>query len=389
MNFYNKNTKLQVLLLYSRIIRLSKTWIAKEPENTCKEREYILLEARNEFRRNLFETDQSKINQLLILLFIMESHIVDQNICHPQLPMILTLKQKLLNKEKQKSQNGMISTTFPPLLSNNLEPSLIKQILPFLRSFFSEVFIKEDEIEAFALAIKENKDLDSLIFNSPARIVFPGRKSALKNLCKMTIKKFEQLKIDPSDVLYENLWLSCWQASFALADFLFLSLSSTSSNLLPSLFNSKCILELGSGCGLVGISLAKQLIKENKEIKIILSDSDSLVIEQLKENVKLNFGKDLNNRFNIEVKYLDWTNFIPKDLPSADIIIASDIIYDPIILPQLVQLLHYLLLNNQNSFPIIIIACTIRNQTTLEYFLKLIVSYKIQIKNHWKLCALS
>nr|CAD2128048.1 unnamed protein product [Meloidogyne enterolobii] len=65
MNSYNNNTKRQVLSLYSRIIRLSKSWTAKEPKNTCIEREYILSEARNEFRKNIFETDQLKIKQLL------------------------------------------------------------------------------------------------------------------------------------------------------------------------------------------------------------------------------------------------------------------------------------------------------------------------------------
>uniref|UniRef100_A0A1I8BXH5 Complex1_LYR_dom domain-containing protein n=1 Tax=Meloidogyne hapla TaxID=6305 RepID=A0A1I8BXH5_MELHA len=65
MNPYNNNTKHQVLSLYSRIIRLSKTWTAKEPKDTYQERAYILSEARNEFRKNIFETDQSKIKQLV------------------------------------------------------------------------------------------------------------------------------------------------------------------------------------------------------------------------------------------------------------------------------------------------------------------------------------
>ena len=59
------------------------------------------------------------------------------------------------------------------------------------------------------------------------------------------------------------------------------------------LSNAKYILELGAGCGLVGILLAKQFyLNKNKEIKLILSDSDNFVLELLNKNIKLNFGNE-------------------------------------------------------------------------------------------------
>nr|CAD2128046.1 unnamed protein product [Meloidogyne enterolobii] len=178
--------------------------------------------------------------------------------------------------------------------------------------------------------------------------------------------------------------LCCWQASFALADFLFLSFST---NLLPYLSNAKYILELGAGCGLVGILLAKQFyLNKNKEIKLILSDSDNFVLELLNKNIKLNFG-NIEDNLIIESKYLDWTNFIPNDLPPADVIVASDIIYDPELFSPLINLLKCLLSNNQSFFnsPIAIIACTIRNPETLNLFLELIASKGIKIIQSWEL----
>ncbi|KAL7074498.1 hypothetical protein ACQ4LE_006894 [Meloidogyne hapla] len=343
-----------------------------------------------------------------------------------------TLNQELLDNEKLKARYG--TTFLPPLFQTNLEPALIDRIRPFLRAFFSDLYIQDEIVEDFVLAVKEYKDLqlDDIIFNSPAREAFPGRKNKLRSLCKLAIKKFEQFQMDPSDIIYKNLCLSmenedeyffsifplnfkqfsspsieqinyivisqnvqniskgttglcCWQASFALADFLFLSFST---NLLPYLSNAKYILELGAGCGLVGISLAKQFYL-NKKIKLILSDSDNFVLEKLNKNIKLNFGENKDNL--IESKYLDWTNFVPNELLPADVITASDIIYDPEIFPSLINLLEYLLSNNQSFFnsPIAIIACTVRDSETLNLFLKLIASRKIQIIRSWELRGIS
>ena len=100
-----------------------------------------------------------------------------------------TSNQKLLNNENLKAPHGIMS--LPPLFQINLEQTLIDRIRPFLRSFFSDINIREEIIENFVLAVKEYKELhlDEIIFNSPAKAVFPGRKNKLKNLCKLAIKK--------------------------------------------------------------------------------------------------------------------------------------------------------------------------------------------------------
>uniref|UniRef100_A0A183CME5 Complex1_LYR_dom domain-containing protein n=1 Tax=Globodera pallida TaxID=36090 RepID=A0A183CME5_GLOPA len=54
----------EILRLYRRIIRLSRDWIAQEPSNTNKERQYIREEAQKGFKAHKSETDPEKIRDL-------------------------------------------------------------------------------------------------------------------------------------------------------------------------------------------------------------------------------------------------------------------------------------------------------------------------------------
>lgn len=55
----------QVLALYKEILRLSKSWEAKDPQNTHKEREYIKSEARAAFRGNKNLTSEKEVDTKL------------------------------------------------------------------------------------------------------------------------------------------------------------------------------------------------------------------------------------------------------------------------------------------------------------------------------------
>ena len=44
--------KSEVLRLYRRALRLSRTWVAQEEVNTDKERKYIATESRDLFKKN-------------------------------------------------------------------------------------------------------------------------------------------------------------------------------------------------------------------------------------------------------------------------------------------------------------------------------------------------
>ncbi|WKX99333.1 hypothetical protein Q1695_014315 [Nippostrongylus brasiliensis] len=55
----------QVLALYRNIVKLGKTWKAKDVERTSVERQDILTEARQSFRANRNVSDPKKIAELV------------------------------------------------------------------------------------------------------------------------------------------------------------------------------------------------------------------------------------------------------------------------------------------------------------------------------------
>jgi len=88
-----------------------------------------------------------------------------------------------------------------------------------------------------------------------------------------------------------------------------------------SIFENKKIIELGCGCGLLGISILKEIPVE----KYIFSDYNSSVLDNLKDNLKLN-GISPNNK-NIEIKQDDWKDYEKMAPNEYDIIIGTELIY--------------------------------------------------------------
>lgn len=94
----------------------------------------------------------------------------------------------------------------------------------------------------------------------------------------------------------------------------------------PHLFKGKSVIELGSGCGLLGIILLKYLECSN----LVLSDYLNVILENLEKNIALNQNISNNNSENkIQKNYkiinLDWTNF--KHDEKYDVIIGTELIY--------------------------------------------------------------
>ncbi|KAL0842229.1 hypothetical protein ABMA28_014387 [Loxostege sticticalis] len=169
--------------------------------------------------------------------------------------------------------------------------------------------------------------------------------------------------------------LRTWEAGIMLADWALCNMD---------LIEKKKVLELGSGVGLAGITIAKFCQPQH----ITLSDCHNDVLNALEENVAINFPslqRQLkadsilfqSSEQTIEVMNLDWndTSNISNEI-NPDIIFGSDIIYDPTIIEPLCDVLNTFCNRNENAQ--VFIAGVIRNEETLNMFLQRLDKMNLQ-----------
>ena len=106
--------------------------------------------------------------------------------------------------------------------------------------------------------------------------------------------------------------LHLWEASVVLSRY------SLKHN---SIFENKNIIELGCGCGLLGISILKEIPVN----KYTFSDYNISVLNNLKDNLKINDISSKNKNF--EIKQLDWNDYDKMTPNEYDIIIGTELIY--------------------------------------------------------------
>ncbi|XP_951974.1 uncharacterized protein TA14865 [Theileria annulata] len=141
-------------------------------------------------------------------------------------------------------------------------------------------------------------------------------KASLKvKIKEMCIKDDKILDAENSEL--DSSGLIIWESS-VIASF-WLSMLAGSNN-----YSGLNVLELGSGCGLVGISFKVACQYYKQPIKLTLTDYSDKTVENLKYNVELNGLKE-----DVWVSQLNW-NLYDKmpDNELYDLIIASDLIYD-------------------------------------------------------------
>ncbi|KAK6741719.1 hypothetical protein RB195_009534 [Necator americanus] len=266
-------------------------------------------------------------------------------------------------------------------------------VTSFIRYYFSGSKISEevlsDVLNQCCLDEHFYSDFVRFVLCNPLFEKYPIRKSYRRNLLKRVIDAMEQCGTDVSDELYtlcascmldsaessfriflnQNLdqvlvvlresnqqlcygttGLSLWQASCDLSNFLccFIDLS------------GKKVLELGAGCGLVGISVARTF----QQCSVILSDYDPKVLSQLEFNVDENMDKDCSQ---IKVQNLDWSMFSIDQLSEIpDAVVAADVVYDCAILPSLCDVLRKCLYAKKGC--VSYVAATLRDPLTLRVF---------------------
>ncbi len=114
-----------------------------------------------------------------------------------------------------------------------------------------------------------------------------------------------------------------------------------------------------------------------KPKQYIFTDSHNEVLNQLNKNISYNCNESNKSNNSVIVKKLDWCNLMECDLFSEhlkiDVLLASDIIFDPDIIPSLVETIKFL--TNLNNNMNIIISSTIRNESTYNCFLQNLSKY--------------
>ena len=123
------------------------------------------------------------------------------------------------------------------------------------------------------------------------------------------------------------------------------------------------ILELGSGIGLAGISL----LKLKRARKIYFTDHHQSVLDTL----KINLTKNEISEKNYIVQKLDWEH--PEDIPKSDLVIGSDIVFDPGLITSLVNTIVLAMKTSKMT----IIANVERNMDTRYAFEESLIQHKL------------
>ncbi|KAG1771292.1 hypothetical protein EDD22DRAFT_864227 [Suillus occidentalis] len=168
--------------------------------------------------------------------------------------------------------------------------------------------------------------------------------------------------------------LRTWCASFVLASYLIAN---------AEMIRDQTVLELGCGSGFLGIIVAT--VQQNffdechqpyHRPAVLLTDVNSGVLSRCRDNVQLRCNQSSNHP-NITISTLDWfdalslppsANAVTALLSKANVgvVIGTDIVFDPILVPPLVATLRLVL--SFESTRMVVVALTVRNEQTFAHF---------------------
>ncbi|KAI8630803.1 S-adenosyl-L-methionine-dependent methyltransferase [Xylariaceae sp. FL1651] len=148
-----------------------------------------------------------------------------------------------------------------------------------------------------------------------------------------------------------------WEAALHLGSYLLTDAG-------RSLIRGKTVLELGGGTGFLAILCAKHLGARH----VTTTDGDESVLDGLKENLALN---GLDDERLVTTRKLWWGEelkgtWVEQECEAEpyDVVVGTDITYDPVAIVVLVQTLQYLF--QMKPGLLAIIACAIRNADTFK-----------------------
>ncbi|KAI6180296.1 Complex1-LYR-dom domain-containing protein [Aphelenchoides besseyi] len=360
----------EVLRLYGRILRIAKRWEAKEATKTAAEREFIRSEAAKQFRANKHIEDSEEVAKLIReteerieICIHYRTPFERPTYLNPGTSFGFRRSSKFDTPTRQKLHSAIDRLTSdqqqifrfyfansPLTFDLNLKPLLDvdEEMLALLlssgfkfKSKFQKVFFKKC-VDLFQTQDRHSDSLYEALCSSMALADGPF----CRYFCGKSLSEDLLLKERPEAISSGTTGLSSWVASYVLANHL----------IQRENLDNQLLVELGSGCGLAGLAS----LRYHRLRSLWLTDIDEKVLEQLRENVELNFASDIR----IRVQNCDFGDRKSLDrLPQQiDLIIAADLIYDVELADRLIDAFSHL------NFGRILVAATERNVETLDHF---------------------
>ncbi|KAH3679033.1 hypothetical protein WICMUC_001228 [Wickerhamomyces mucosus] len=256
------------------------------------------------------------------------------------------------------NESKLLSTLKSISLTN---PYYVKQFLEILfQNYNNSELNLQDEFYEFFIKILNSKPIDS------------------NKLDLITYSITQDISIDLNETPriisgQGTTGLRTWEASFYLCEYLY------------NRYNNSQIdnklrygLELGAGTGLVSIFLWK-LLQNDKSFdkKLYITDGDSNLLENLSQNLKLNNISIENEQIKLQRLWWGIDEIPTSDGNKADnieLIYAADVTYDISVIPDLIKCIIQAL---KLEIPEILIAATIRNEQTINFFENCLIEQQI------------
>jgi len=192
----------------------------------------------------------------------------------------------------------------------------------------------------------------------------------------------------------ESIARHIWDAGLVLSSYLSNSASDSSSVSRPlkCIFTSHefNVLELGAGCGIVGITLAQHFIAAN----VVLTD-----LPEAEEILKLNISRcqeqNAKSEFAVRNGYypgtiayqsLDWSSPLPENIVNGfwSLILVADCTYNADVVPDLVKTLSGIVGVGWNRQAVILLAMKVRHESE-KIFFDLMEEENFAIKDRFKI----
>lgn len=124
------------------------------------------------------------------------------------------------------------------------------------------------------------------------------------------------------------------------------------------------VLELGSGCGIVGISLATYFPNAASVVLTDLPEASEILEHNL--SVSISQLPDLSSK--LKTQDLDWSSPLPENIRSQDwdLVIVADCTYNPDVVPDLVRTLGAIA--GCNPEVLVLLAMKVRHESEMVFF---------------------